>query len=425
MVSTVDLDSRVDALLASRPEAIADPFPLWRAVREQGPVYDAGSVVIVSHHAAVKRLLQEKGNSPAYTSRKDQGERAAAFVARLSAEEADAFREYYAFMNLFMVRSDGEEHARRRRIAHRFFTPRRIAEMQTMIERYTDELLDELSGRDEADLMEMGYRLPLRVIVDMLGCPPEDRERIHTWSMAIGSQLDSTDRDGLLAAVQAIREFRAYVDARIAEYRAGERAGTDLVATLLEASDDDRMTEVEVTATFVLLLFAGHETTTNLISLGALELLRRPSQWRMLGDDPSLVPGAVEELLRYVSPVQFTMAVTTRDVELTGMPVAAGRSVLAGIAAANRDPARFADPDVLDITRADAREHVALGFGPKFCLGASLARLEGAVSLRALIRRFPDMQLACDDFTYTGNALLRRLVELPVRPGTDRGRVLA
>ncbi len=188
----------------------------------------------------------------------------------------------------------------------------------------------------------------------------------------------------------------------------------------MEAEGSERLSGEEMTANFVVLLFAGHETTTNLIALGLRELLLDREQWQRLVDDPTMIRGAVEELLRWVSPVQWISRVAALDQEIAGVEVARGDAVHLVLGAANRDPAVFADPETLDVGRADANEHLALGFGPHFCLGNALARLEARIALEALVRRFPDIDLAGEPESWTGAAMLRTITDLPVVMGADR-----
>jgi cytochrome P450 len=187
----------------------------------------------------------------------------------------------------------------------------------------------------------------------------------------------------------------------------------------MAAEGEDRLTTDELASNFVMLLFAGHETTTNLIGIGLLELLRQRDQWQLLCDQPELAPRAVEEMLRYVTPVQWNNRVALCDFEYGGIEIPRGRLVFSVLAAANRDPDAFPDPERVDVMR-DTRGHLALGIGAHFCLGASLTRLEGRVAFETLARRFPDMQLADEDFGWRGSALLRSPDRLPIALGPER-----
>jgi cytochrome P450 len=217
----------------------------------------------------------------------------------------------------------------------------------------------------------------------------------------------------------AMAEFRHYVEDVVLPERR-RRPGTDLVSALMQAHEGERLADQELTAMFVVLLFAGHETTTNLIGNGLVELMRHRDQWELLCADPSLAGNATEELLRWVTPVQWLGRVAMQPFDIDGVRVDAGQTVFPILAAANRDPAAFDEPERLDITRADAKNHLALGFGPHFCIGNALARLEGTIAFSTLAKRFPDIELAEEDLSWRGNAMLRGLSALPMRPGRDR-----
>jgi cytochrome P450 len=415
-VTKIDLtlDERLAGILASHPDAMRDPFPVWRRLREESPVHAHPPLVLVSRYADVKALIRDEHrfSSNAFAI----GSRAETVRAGLHGAERDAFDEVTAFESLYVSRSDAPVHDRLRRIAHRAFTPRRIAELRDSVQRYTDELLPATGDDEVVDFMDFAFRLPLMVIADLLSVPQADRELIHGWSGKLGRNRGGTDTPALMEAHKAMLEFRAYVKEMVAEQ--GRRPGrTDLVAALVDAEEGESLSNEELAAMFVVLLFAGHETTTNLIGTGLQELLRHREQWERLCADPDLVPGAVEELLRWVTPVQWLNRVALKDMEWNGVPIAAGTAVTGILAAANRDPAVFANPETFDVTRPDAKHHIGLGFGPHFCLGASLARLEGVVTLSTLVRRYPAVELASGEDHWRGNAMLRTLAGLPVRLG--------
>jgi cytochrome P450 len=414
------LDLRLRAFFASEPDAIADPFPLWAELRAAAPVYDLGPTTLVSRYADVRALARDGQRfSNAY---REQGPRSQLIRASLPPEAQPAFDEVREFEANELSRTDGERHARLRAIAHRAFAPRRIAELEQATQRYVDGLLTELAEQEVCDLKVLAYAVPLQIISDLLGAPASDRELIHDWSNKLGRNRGGTEAGPLLEARDALREFRAYVAELIDRHRTSSDDSTDLAAALIEAERTDRMQPIEQAAMFLQLLFAGHETTTNLIGNGMLELLRAPDQWRRLVDDPSGAPAATEELMRFVSPVQFGGRLVLADVEIAGVPVAAGTTVVPIWASANRDPDAFERPDELDLGRPDARNHLGFGFGPHFCLGSSLARLEGATAFATIARRFPEIELAADSFAWTGNAMLRSVVSLPVALGRDHAR---
>jgi cytochrome P450 len=406
------LEERWERYIGSDPEAIADSFGLFAELREAGPVHELGPTVVVTRYADVKPLIRD-GERYSNASRR-LGSWAERNRARLSEPARPAFDEVTAFEAMYVSRTDGDVHARLRRIAHRAFTPRRIAELEASTRVYVDEILTALADQDEPDLMVLAYRLPLMIIADLLGVPQEDRERIHAWSSRIGRNRGGVEEGPLLDAREALGEFREYVYATLAEHRRASES-SELVTALMGAEQEERLSADELAAMFVVLLFAGHETTTNLIGVGTRGLLEQRDQWEALCADVTLAAPATEELLRWVTPVQFGNRLPLVDVEVAGQVIPAGRTVIPLHGAANRDPRVFADPDKIDITRTNAGQHVSLGFGPHFCLGASLARLEGRIAFEQLATRFPRMRPASDTVEWIGNASLRRLRELPVR----------
>jgi cytochrome P450 len=415
MTDALTLQEHTTAILASQPEAMRDPFPVWARLRELEPVHVRPEIVLLSRYADVKGLIRDERrfSSNAFAI----GSRAEKVRAGLQGEQREAFEDVTAFESMYVSRSDPPDHDRLRRIAHRAFTPRRIAALESSVQRYTDELL--AAAGPELDFMDFAFRLPLMVIADLLGVPQEDRELIHGWSGKLGRNRGGTDVPALMEAHAALVEFREYVSAMVAE-RGRNPGQTDLVTALVGATDEENLSTNEITAMFVVLLFAGHETTTNLLGTGLQELMRHRDEWEALTADPSLTANAVEELLRWVTPVQWLNRVALEDIEWHGVPISAGTSVTGILAAANRDPRIFDQPERFDITRRDAKQHIALGFGPHFCLGASLARLEGNVVFGTLARRFPDVRLADDPDEWGGNAMLRSLRGLPVNLGPSR-----
>jgi cytochrome P450 len=322
----------------------------------------------------------------------------------------------------FASRRDGESHVAIRNSAHRAFTPRRIAQLEVSAAGYARELVDEMVQQGGVvDLMDFAYRLPLRIITDLLGVAEEDRDSVHQWSTLIGGAIGATDSRSMSRAHEGLRELRGYIDRLLAQHRqGGSGSTTDLVGLLLAADESGRMGEHELTGMYLQLLFAGHETTTNLIGIGMSELLGNPAQWSAIVERPELVGGAVEELLRYVSPVQFLGRVALRDTMVAGTPVEQGQSVTLLLAAANRDPRRWSDPETVRVSREDASDHLAFGRGRHFCLGASLARLEGRIAISELATRLGHMRPVEQTRTWSGGAMLRHLDQLLVDIGPAR-----
>ncbi len=348
-----------------------------------------------------------------------EGSQAKTVQERLTETQLVAYREVAAFESKFVSRSDGAAHARLRDIGRRAFTPRRIAMLAEAVQGYTDDLLDELEGSETVDLVSrFSYVLPLMMIADLLGVSHADRALIHDWSSRIGRNRGGVDAEALISAHAALGEFRAYID-EVIDSKRGNEPETDLVAALVSASRGDRLTRDELAAMFIVLLFAGHETTTNLISVGLLELHRQPDEWRRLCLNPVLAGSGVEELLRCSSPVQYIFRLTEEPTTVAGVDIGPDETVFLVLASANRDPDVFVDPDRVDLTRANAKEHLAFGYGPHFCLGSALARLEGVAAFTALARRFPDIEVAEDGVRWGGNTMQRAITRLPVRFGRN------
>lgn len=412
------LDARLTKLFGSDPDALADPFGIYARLRRSAPAYAFGPSVLITRYGDVKALARD---SIRFSSQKKQrGSRTEAERARLTDEQREAWDEVFGFEALFMQRrGPDDDHDRVRRVAQLAFTPRRIAALEQSIHRYTRELVAAMTSDDVVDFAVFAYQMPLMVITDLLGVPAEDHELVHQWSLKLGRNRQGAGEPGpLMEARDAMREFRAYVAALIEEQRSSQIEGS-LALTLMGAEEDDRLSFTELTAMYIDLLFAGHETTANLIGTGVLELLRQRDQWQLLCDKPALAPKATEELLRFVTPVQFIHRIPYDDVEVAGFPIPAGTTVVAMLAGANRDPSTFDDPEVLRIEREDSSRHLSFGFGSHFCLGNALARAEARIALETLATRFPDVEIS-GDMEWVGPMGLRRLSRFPVRLGRDR-----
>jgi cytochrome P450 len=326
------------------------------------------------------------------------------------------------FLMAHMLNADPPDHTRLRRLVQKAFTPGRVAGLRPRIEAITASLLDAMAATREADpagdgvidlITEFAFPLPMTVICELLGIPDGDREEFKTWSQVILSSTATFD------------EYRAaggamygYFTRLLADKRAAP--ADDLLSALITARDSgDSLDEPELLAMIFLLLVAGHETTVNLIATGTLALLTHPSEFSRLRADPSLLPGAVEELLRYANPLNHaTDRYAPEPLEVGGVLIPAGEPVLVVTSSANRDPARFPDPDRLDLGR-DASGHVAFGHGIHYCVGAPLARLEGEIAFGALLSRFPGLSLAVDPaaLRWRPSSLIHGLETLPVRLG--------
>lgn len=377
------------------PGFAADPYPHYRRLATGGLHRSAAGLLLATGHAACSEALR----SP------DFGH-----------GTADASMSPYPEAPSFLL-LDPPDHNRLRGLVSKAFTARRIQRLRPGIERLVDRLADGLRAAGSADLIaDFAYPLPVTVICQLLGVPTEDQVRFRGWSAALARGLDP---EIVLPAGTGERrhaaraELHAYF-AELTERRAVE-PGDDLISALVALRDSGSgLSTAELLATCTLLLVAGHETTVNLIGNGMLTLLRHPDQLATLRADPDLIAGAVEELLRYDPPVQLTGRVALADTTLAGQPIPAGQPVVLLLAAANRDPTVFADPDRLDLRREPSR-HLAFGLGIHFCLGAPLARLEAEIALRALTAM--PMRLRDEHPGYKENLILRGLAELPVEIG--------
>lgn len=417
--SHTSLGEELSRVMASDPDALRDPWPVWRALREQGPVYQHGEVTLLTRHADVRALAKDARLSNAYHA---GGARAAAILSRLDEHERAAQISVSRFESMYVSRSDGDPHSRLRQIMHRAFTPRRIAHLTEQIEGFTASLLRGAAEQGELDWMSgVAVRLPLMVIAELLGVPQEDREMIRDWSSRLARNRGGESPALLMDAHEAMMEFRRYVE-EVVVPRRNELGGSELARAFVDAEQGDTLSPEETTAQFVVLLFAGFETTSSLIGSGLLELLRHPDQWQLLRDDPARAETAIDELLRWVTPVQWIGRFAIEEIEIAGTVIRPGQTVYPCIATANRDPDAFADPERLEIAREDARRHLSFGLGPHFCLGNALARIEARVVFEQLARDYPDVELRDDDPPWGSNAMLRAIQRLPVELGPRRPR---
>ncbi|MGE3856299.1 MAG: cytochrome P450 [Dehalococcoidia bacterium] len=315
-----------------------------------------------------------------------------------------------------VLASDPPEHTFLRGIVNRAFTPRSVEQLRPRIEEIAASLIAEQPGAGEWDLMTgLAQPLPVIVIAELLGIPPEDRVQFKAWSDHIALTTDVMQSAETIAAIRtATTELIAYFEGHVADRRRQPRE--DLISALVQAeSEGRRLTGQEVLAFAILLLVAGNETTTNLIGLGMRALLAHPEALSTLRSAPERIPAAIEEMLRYDSPVQGIVRFATRDVEIGGRAIAKGEVVMGMTGAANRDPAQFPEPGVFDLDRGEAR-HLAFGQGIHYCVGAPLARVEAAIVFRALLERWPSIE-AAGDAEMGGTFLIRGPVRLPIAVG--------
>ena len=382
-----------------------DPYPVYAALRQRDPVHRSRlmNAWMFARHADADAILRDHRN---FGSDPRKGTLTARQQAMLPAPDE--------FTMLFL---DPPDHRRLRALVNKAFTPRAVAALEPRIRETLAALLDDIDDPGGFDLMRaVAHPLPVIVIAEMLGVPPGDRARFAVWSAQRARLLEPTVSPRERRAAQiATAEFDAFFRAVIEERRAAP--GDDIVSALVEAEDEgERLTERETLNMLRLLLIAGNETTTNLIGNGMLALLRNPGELRRLREDPGLIPSAVEELLRFDSPVQATFRRALADCEVNGFALRRRDNLVVLVGSANRDADAFADPDRLDVGRGEAA-HLSFGRGIHHCLGAPLARLEGRIVLEMLLERFPRIELRDGRPRFRKSIVLRGLRSLPLRCG--------
>ncbi|MFF4713316.1 cytochrome P450 [Streptomyces eurythermus] len=390
----------------SDPAFLADPFPLYRRLREEGPVRRA----VIAGGLEAWLITRYEDALAALSDPRLSSDVRDASDPRLIAQLPEFERES---MMSSMLRSDPPDHTRLRRLVAKAFTARRVAGLRPRVQEITDRLLDAVVPAGRADLVaEFALPLPVTVIGELLGVPGDDRQDFQQWTDAMLVR-DETMPDPAVVN-EAWQRMHAYVTKHLETKRA--RPGDDLLSALISAHDEDqRLSQDELIAMTFLLLVAGYVTTVNLISGGIAALLAHPGQLSLLRERPELLPDAVEEFLRHDGPVNPGIVRFAReDTGIAGVTIPRGATVVIASAIADRDPARFTDPDRLDITRGDSG-HLAFGHGIHYCLGAPLARLEGQIAIGTVLRRLPDLALAVPPAELTWRpGGLRGLARLPV-----------
>jgi cytochrome P450 len=391
------------------PEFIAHPYPVYAELRAHSPVvlHEATGQWLVSRHADVSALLRDRRLGRTYTHRFSHEE-----FGRPAPDPAH--EPFHTLNDNGLLDLEAPDHTRIRRLVSKAFTPRMVENLRPTVARLADELVTGLLAQGGGDLVAtVAEPLPVAVIAEMLGVPAADRHLLRPWSAAITGMFELNPSAATAErAVAASTEFSDYLRALIRERRAAP--GTDLVSALIAAQEEgDRLTEQEMVSTCVLLLNAGHEATVNTTGNGWWALLRNPDQLALLRSDvDTYLPTAIEELLRYDTPLQMFERWVLEDIEVAGVTIPRGSELALLFGSANRDEARFADPDRLDVTRAD-NPHLSFGAGIHFCLGAPLARLELAESYGALLRRVPNLSLLREPAWQPGY-VIRGLTELLV-----------
>ena len=387
----------------------ANPFPLYARLREEAPVFRftgamKETVWLVTRYDDVSLVLKHASLS------KDVFGGVAAAERR---QKMPWLLKLFAPLSQNMLSKDPPDHTRLRSLVHKAFTPRLIERLRARVQGLSDRLLDEAARKGSMDLVsEYALIVPVTIIAEMLGVPSGDYRKFQHWSNRLISNTNLWD---VMLSVPSVLMFTRYLRELIAQRRSSP--GEDLLSALIQAEEaGDRLTPDELVSMVFLLLVAGHETTVNLISGGTLALLQHPEQLERLRKEPDLIGPAVEELLRYASPVEIsTERFTREDLTVAGVTIPRGNLVFASIASANRDERHFKDPDMLDLGREPNR-HMSFGMGIHYCLGAPLARLEGQIALQTLVNRFPNLRLArpAESLKWRTGVLMRGPKQLPV-----------
>lgn len=396
------------------PEFLANPYPIFDQMRRSDPIFwNAESRYwILTRYADIVSLIQSEQLS---------SNRIAAHAGRMPSEAKEHFRPFFKAVSSWMLMIDPPDHTRLRGLVNEAFTPGVVENMRGLVQDLVNNILSAVKDQGRMDIMtDLANPLPATVIAEMLGVPGADQRQFKKWSDDIALALSGIDlgatKEELFAlyelAQKSLLALSAYFRERVVELR--RRPRENLLSALAQAEEQgDRLTEQELFANCVLLMIAGHETTTNLIGNGMLALLQNPGPREALSSNPDLIGSAVEELLRYDSPVQKMGRIALADIQIAGKQIEKGQLVCFSFAAGNRDPEQFGSPAQLDITRKPNR-HLAFGHGLHYCVGAALARLEGQIAVNSLLHRLPGLKLANQDLEWHRNFTLRGLKSLPV-----------
>jgi pimeloyl-[acyl-carrier protein] synthase len=387
------------------PEILANPYPLFRRLRDEDPVHwdPYLHAWVVTRYADVVKVLLEFSAERTPTPER---------LAEMGLQELSPIASVMVKQMLFL---DPPTHTRIRSLASFAFTPQRVAVLRQHIREIVSNLLDRIQAKGSMDVIgDLAGPLPYTVTAEMLGVPVEDAPQLKAWSQDFAEMLGNFQHNPERTSKvrRAVDGMTSYFQNAIQEIKKYPREG--LIQSFLNAEiDGSRFTEEEVIANTIVTMVGGQETTTNLIGNGVLTLLRNPSQLEKLKSDLSLVPSAVEEMLRYEPPSQQTARIAPRDIELGGKRIRKGQAAIAIMAAGNRDPERFPDPDKFDIARTDNR-HLSFGWAAHFCFGAALARIEGQATFEMMLSRMPNLQLAPEPLIWRTNLGLRGLTALRV-----------
>ncbi|HEY3716101.1 MAG TPA: cytochrome P450 [Jatrophihabitantaceae bacterium] len=398
---------------------VADPYPLYKRIRQEAPVFRHTDKVLISRYEDVREVL----SSPlVHQGLAVKGTRFRTAAAQVDDDDRRRLAETFGFFEKRVGGANGEHHLRLRRLAQKAFTPRMVAQMEQQIAVVADRLIAAVPRGEPVEFIEAyAFQLPLIVICEMLDISPDDRDHLRGWANSLGRFVGADWRDPAVIAAghESVFNLREYLTSVFEARKFG--SSSDLLGALIAAeADGDRFTEDELVAMITQFVFAGHETSTMFLGNALVSLLgEHRDVWDELCSDPALVPAAVEELLRFDSPTHNIDKLAAEDLEIGGVGIREGDTINVMIASANYDEGAFDNPETLDIHR-EAVQHVTFGRGPHHCLGASLARLEAQVSLHMLTQRFPQMRLATDEIEWRLTHMNRGPETLPVVLGPER-----
>jgi pimeloyl-[acyl-carrier protein] synthase len=398
-------DSSLSLVRLLEPEVLANPYPLYNKLRTEDPVHWDRFLHtwVVTRYPDVLNVLHSFSADRTPTPE------------QLTAMGLSGLNPIAQVMVKQMLFMDAPAHTRLRGLASAAFTPAKVEVLRGHIQEIADDLLDRVQARGEMDVIaDFAAPMPAIVTAEMLGVPTEDHEDLKKWSADFAEMLGNFQHnpDRIPRVTESTNNLTTYFQAAIEKTRQHRREG--LIHSFMTAEiNGDRLTDEEIVANCIVVMVGGQETTTNLIGNGLLTLMRNGEQLARLRDNPSLIQSAVEELLRYESPSQHTGRIAREDVQIGDREIKKGQAVMAIMAAANRDPARFPDPDQLILDRKD-NKHLAFGWSSHFCFGAPLARMEGQIAFETLLRRLPNLELTPGPLTWRNNSGLRGLMALPV-----------
>jgi len=388
---------------------LQDPYPIYQRFLVEGPIH------YVDWGAGIWAMFRYADCSSILKDPRLSAKRSGAMLLAVPPERRAEFAELAHMLGLWMLFIDAPEHSRLRKLMNKGFSPAVVESLRPQIEAIVDRMLEPLRHASQAELMhEIAHPLPVRVIAEMLGISSAMQDQLVQWSDAIAIFFGNPRRtlEQIQSAQQSVLALTEFFRGAVADRR--RQRGTDLISLLLDIEEDGEvLTEEELYAQCVMLLFGGHETTRNLIGNGMQVLLQHPGELSRLRDHPEMIRSAVEELLRYESPVQYAGRIVKEEMELCGVRLRPGDVVAFMLGAANRDPQQFKDPCRLNLARLN-NAHLAFGAGPHFCIGNQLARLEGQVAILRMVQQFPRMQLAAQRPEWAPNMGLRGLRALPV-----------